>query len=73
VRSLKLFNDNAIATLTLYGSNDLKDWSRSELHSLNGKGYRFFKYRYEFTNLKATDSYSGLVLDTQVRYTDRPH
>lgn len=73
VRSLKLFNDNATATLTLYGSNDLKNWSRSELHSLNGKGYRFFKYRYEFTGLKATDSYSGLVLDTQVRYTDRPH
>lgn len=71
VRSLKLFNDNAIATLTLYGSNDLTHWS--ELHSLNGKGYRFFKYRYEFTDLKATDSYSGLVLDTQVRYTDRPH
>lgn len=71
VRSLKLFNNNAIATLTLYGSNDLKHWS--ELHSLNGKGYRFFKYRYEFTGLKATDSYSGLVLDTQVRYTDRPH
>lgn len=73
VRSLKLFNDNAIATLTLYGSNDLKHWSDNPLPSLNGKGYRFFKYRYEFTNLKATDSYSGLVLDTQVRYTDRPH
>lgn len=70
-RSLKVLNDNATAILKLYGSNDLKHWS--ELHSLNGKGYRFFKYRYEFTNLKATDSYSGLVLDTQVRYTDRPH
>ena len=71
LRKLMMLNDSGQCALTLYGSNDLKHWD--ELPSLQGKPFRFFKYRCEFSNLKATDTFSGLVFDTEVRYTDKPH
>ena len=55
--------------LTLYASNNLRDWV--ELKSLRGTPWKYYRFRYLFTNLKATDRFAGTVLLTQERRTNK--
>ena len=62
-------HSGASVTLHVYVSNNLKDWS--ELKSLRGMGWKYFRFGLSFSGLSATDSYSGLLAITQGRRTDK--
>lgn len=62
-------HDGASVKLHIYVSNDLKHWG--ELKSLKGCGWKYFRFGLAFSNLKATDSYSGLLAITQNRRADK--
>lgn len=51
--------------LTVYASNNLKNWVK--LTSLRGTPWLYYRFLYEFTNLVPTDRFSGTVLVTQER------
>ena len=57
--------------IAVVASNNLRDWY--ELQSIYGKGWRFFKFIITFSGMKALDSYSGMYMETAIRYTDKPH
>lgn len=60
-------------TLRIFASNKLSqsdsDWV--ELFSLRGVPWKYYKFRYDFTGLKATDRFAGTMLITQERRTDK--
>jgi len=56
-------------TLRIFASNDLDHWV--ELASLRGVPWKYYRFRYNFANLKATDRFSGTMLVTQERRTDK--
>lgn len=58
-------------TTRLWGSDDLKNWSR--LISLHGRPWRYYTFRLDFSGMKATDAYHGLVAELQPRHTNRLH
>lgn len=55
--------------LRIFASNNLRHWA--ELHSLRGTPWKYFRFRYDFQNLKATDRFSGSIVVTQDRRTDK--
>lgn len=55
--------------LRIYGSNNLTSWV--ELGSLRGTPWKYYRFRYDFTNMKATDRFAGSVVVTQERRTDK--
>jgi hypothetical protein len=57
-------------TLRIFASNNL-DNNWAELHSLRGTPWKYYKLRYDFTNLKATDRFAGTMLITQERRTNK--
>lgn len=56
-------------TINIFASNNLKDWC--ELSSLRGTPWKYYKFQYNFSNMKATDRFAGSVLITQERRTDK--
>jgi hypothetical protein len=60
-------------TLRIFASNKLSqsdsDWV--ELFSLRGVPWKYYKFRYDFTGLKATDRFAGTMLITQERRIDK--
>lgn len=66
---VKDLNESAKMELHIYVSNDLKHWG--EIHSLRGRGYKYFRFGMKFTGLKATDSYSGMLVLSQTRRTNK--
>jgi hypothetical protein len=60
-------------TLRIFASNKLSqsdsDWV--ELFSLRGVPWKYYKFRYDFTELKATDRFAGTMLITQERRIDK--
>lgn len=72
LRDLKHIKDvspEAEIDLTIYASNDCASWQ--QLPSLKGRGFKYFKFRYDLTNLKAADAFCGTVLYYTTRLTDR--
>lgn len=55
--------------LHVYVSNNLKNWG--EIKSLKGTGWKYYRFGIVFNNLKATDSYSGMIAVSQLRRTDK--
>lgn len=56
-------------TMKIWGSNDASHWV--ELTSLTGSPWKYYRFRYDFSNLKATDRFDGSVLITQERRTNK--
>lgn len=56
-------------TLKIEASNDIEHWV--EITSLTGTPWKFYRFTYEFSNLKATDTFSGTILITQERRTNK--
>lgn len=52
-------------TLHIYASNNLREWV--ELKSLRGMPWKYYRLKYVLTGLKATDTFGGTVVVTQVR------
>lgn len=62
-------SDNGSVTLEIYGSNDCKNWQK--LTSLGGKPWKYFTIKYNISNFKACDSFSGSVVEIQTRREDK--
>lgn len=60
-------------SLKIYASNNLKHAANTwvQLTSLRGKPWKYYKFQYTFTGLKATDRYAGTLVVTQERRTDK--
>jgi hypothetical protein len=56
-------------TLRIFASNNLNDWV--ELHSLRGMPWKYYRFRYDLSDMKATDRFGGSVLITQERRTNK--
>ncbi|MQN11883.1 hypothetical protein F7D95_03390 [Prevotella copri] len=71
LRGLKhlLDSDAGTVSVTVYGSNNGKDWIA--LKSLFGKPWKYFKLEYSFKNFKASDSFAGSIIETQSRREDK--
>jgi hypothetical protein len=52
-------------TLRIFASNNLDNWV--ELHSLRGTPWKYYRFRFDFSNMKATDRFAGTMLITQER------
>lgn len=61
--------DEGKVKLEAYGSNDCKHWVK--LHSLCGKPWKYFTFRYELRNFRAVDSFAGSIVETQLRRDDK--
>ena len=55
--------------LRIFASNNLGSWC--ELHSLGGMPWKYYRFRYDFNNLVATDRFGGTMLITQERRTNK--
>ena len=56
-------------SLRIFASNNLKTWT--EPHSLLGTPWKYYKFQYDFTSLKATDRFAGTVVVTTEERTDK--
>ncbi len=57
-------------TVTIKAANDLAgQWTT--LTSLRGRPWKYYKMKYDFANLKATDRFAGTVIITQERRTNK--
>lgn len=52
-------------SLEIWASNNAKNWC--QLHSLTGKPWSYFVFRYKLTNFKANDSFTGTIVRVQNR------
>lgn len=69
VKHLMDTSDNGKVKLEVWGSNNAKHWRK--LNSLGGKPWAYFKIRYTLTGFRASDSYSGTVIEVQKRREDK--
>ena len=56
-------------TFRLFASNDLENWV--ERTSLRGVPFKYYRFRFDFADLIATDRFAGTVVVTQERRTDK--
>lgn len=54
---------------TIEASNNLQQWVT--LTSLHGKPWKYYRFRYQFGNLKASDTFAGSIVVTQERRTNK--
>lgn len=58
-------------TMDIWGSDNLTNWQH--LNSLHGMPWKYYTFRLDFTAMKATDTYHGMLLEYNVRHTNRLH
>lgn len=56
-------------TWQVEASNNMETWLT--LSSLTGKPWKYYRFTYTFSNLRATDTFAGTVLITQERRTNK--
>lgn len=65
-----LFNSaGGTLKLTVYASNDCHSWN--QLYSLHGKPWKYYRFRYDLTNISASDTFAGTVIDFTPRFTNK--
>lgn len=71
LRSIKhlIDTDNGAVGLEIWGSNDCKHWC--QLHSMAGKPWKYFTFRYTLQGFKAVDSFAGSIVEIQNRREDK--
>lgn len=62
-------SQKATVKLRIFASNNLESWV--EIGSLRGVPWKYYRFRYDFVNLIATDRFAGTVVVTQERRTDK--
>ena len=62
-------SDNGKVKLEIWGSNDCKHWQK--LSSIYGKPWKYFTFKYNITDFKATDSFAGSIVEIQTRREDK--
>ena len=68
-KHLMSMNKNATLQVMLYASNDCRQWV--QLQSLRGKPWKYYRVKYFFDNMKATDRFIGTVFVTQESRNDK--
>ncbi len=61
--------DEGKLSLEIWGSNDCKHWC--QLHSLGGKPWKYFTFKYTLKDFKAVDSFAGSIVEVQSRREDK--
>ena len=69
IKNLRQFSSGATLQLTLYASNDCEHWV--QIPSLRGTPFKYWRFRFDFTQMKATDRYAGTIVITQERRIDK--
>lgn len=71
LRAIKNLRDTEDGKLSLeiWTSNDCKHWC--QLHSLGGKPWKYFVFRYNLKDFKASDSFAGSIVRVQNRRQDK--
>lgn len=69
MKQVKELNAAGKLAVAVEGSNDLTSWR--PLSHLRGTPWKYFRMTLDFTDLAATDRYSGMVLITQERRTNK--
>lgn len=65
-----LFNSaDGTLKLRVYASNDCRNWV--ELHSLHGKPWKYYRFSYTLSNISASDTFAGTVIDFTPRFTNK--
>lgn len=65
-----LFNSSGgTLNLHVYASNDCRNWV--ELHSLHGKPWKYYRFSYTLSNISASDTFAGTVIDFAPRFTNK--
>ena len=65
-----LFNSaGGTLKLTVWASNDCHSWNK--LYSLHGKPWKYYRFRYNLTNISASDTFAGTVIDFTPRFTNK--
>lgn len=65
-----LFNSaDGTLKLRVYASNDCRNWV--ELHSLHGKPWKYYRFSYTLSNISASDTFAGTVIDFAPRFTNK--
>lgn len=65
-----LFNSaDGTLKLRVYASNDCRNWT--ELHSLHGKPWKYYRFSYTLSNISASDTFAGTVIDFAPRFTNK--
>ena len=57
--------EQAALAFTIYASNNLHTWV--QLKSLHGTPCTYYRFKYEITNMGATDTFAGTLLITDER------
>lgn len=67
LRKIRHMLDTAqgVLNLEIWASNNTREWC--QLHSLRGKPWSYFVFKYELKDFKACDSFSGSIVDIQNR------
>lgn len=65
--------ESGTVTMRIFASNNLDKDSTTwvELHSLRGEPWKYYKFRFDFANWKATDTFAGSVVVTQERRIEK--
>ncbi len=71
LRSIKhlIDTENGTVRLEIWGSNDCKHWC--QLHSMAGKPWKYFTFRYTLQGFNAIDSFAGSIVEIQDRREDK--
>lgn len=69
LRDLQHIDTDTGVSLQIYASNDCKTWGL--INSLGGRGFRYFIFKYSFTNIKATDSYAGTLVGYNIKQPNK--
>lgn len=65
-----LFNSaGGTLKLTVWASNDCHSWNK--LYSLHGKPWKYYRFRYILSNISASDTFAGTVIDFTPRFTNK--
>lgn len=62
-------SSGATISWKLMASNNMDVWA--QLTSLRGKPWKYYKFEYNFSNLKAVDTFAGTVIVTEERRTNK--
>jgi hypothetical protein len=69
LRNIRQFDVDSILLLTITASNDLRNWNN--VTSLRGVPWKYYRFRYDFSHMKAADRFTGAVLISQTRRTNK--
>lgn len=61
--------DSNDISVHVYGSDDLKNWSR--FRSFSGRGFKYFKYHILFNSLIASDTFAGVIAEWKLKFQRR--